>query len=175
MSLFSKLFGNDKEAEKAAKDLFTSIFGNNENQPQNTEKPKEEQPAQPSNEPAPSAHASGPSGFSWGETMPNEPNQYNYNGSYWAYFEEIFRTEFPEYRVEIKDAYGDRKRILYTFYDGARKALVVELMGRSCSAKKTRSDCRLQGIPYLRYYYDYDGWWNTRAYVIQRTRGALSR
>ena len=176
MSLFSKLFGNDKEAEQAAKDLFTTIFGNTDGQPQNAEKPKEEQPAQPSNEPAAAAtHVSGPSGFSWGEDMPNEPNQFNYPGAYWAYFEDIFRTEFPEYRVEKKDAYGDAKRIVYSFYDGTRKALVVELMGQSCAAKKTRADCLSQGIPYLRYYYNHEGWWNTRAYVIQRTRGALSR
>lgn len=174
MSLFSKLFGNDKEAEQAAKDLFSTIFGNG-NQPQNTEKPAETPSEQPQMQSDRDEHTPGPSGFSWGEEMPDEPNQFNYGGPYTAYFEEIFRTEFPEYRVEKKDAYGNAVRVVYTFYEGTRKALVVELMGKSCSAKKTRADCAKEGTPYLRYYYNYDGWWNTRAYVIQRTRGALGK
>ena len=65
-------------------------------------------------------------------------------------------------------------RIIYTFYGAAGKALVVEIMPSSSSSKKIRSDCQKTGIPYLRYYYDYDGWWNTRSYVTRRTRDALS-
>ena len=30
-----------------------------------------------------------------------------------------------------------------------------------------------QGIPYIRFYYDHEGWWNTKSYVIRRTSEAL--
>ena len=54
-----------------------------------------------------------------------------------------------------------------------QKALVVELLSRSSAAAKLRRDCQREGIPYLRYYYDYEGWWNTRSYVTRRTAQAL--
>ena len=34
-------------------------------------------------------------------------------------------------------------------------------------------ECAAAAIPYLRFYHNHDGWWNTRAYVTQRVRGAL--
>ncbi len=46
-------------------------------------------------------------------------------------------------------------------------------MSESCEAKKFRDDCVRAGTPYLRFYYDHDGWWNTRSYVAGRIRGAL--
>jgi hypothetical protein len=39
---------------------------------------------------------------------------------------------------------------------------------------KLRNECRAQGIPYLRFYYDHDGWWNTRSYVTRRIAGQLA-
>ena len=115
--------------------------------------------------------ADGPSGFSWGPTMPAEENQYNYNGSYRDYFMSIFRSEFAGYEI-TEEVFG--KATVITFRSGGQIALVVELLSRTSSHQKRRSDCRRMNIPYLRYYYDYDGWWNTRAYVIQRTRSALN-
>ena len=33
---------------------------------------------------------------------------------------------------------------------------------------------RAQGIPYLRFYYNHEGWWNTRSYVTRRIANALT-
>ena len=114
----------------------------------------------------------GPSGFSWGPVMPDEENQYNYNGTYKEYFDDVFRSEFPGYMIESADANHGRTTV-FTFWDGGKKALVVELISRKSSVYKLRSDCKAMGIPYLRFYYDYHGWWNTRGYVKQRTHNAL--
>lgn len=118
------------------------------------------------------AHGDAPSGFSWGEEMPDEENQYNYNGTYEEYFTEIFNAEFPEYTV-MKQSIRDGRALCYTFAKDGRTALIVEIMSRKSNAQKLRNTARRDGVPYLRYYYDYHGWWNTRAYVTQRTRAAL--
>ena len=115
----------------------------------------------------------GPSGDSWGPTMPNEPNQFNFAGSYLDYFTGIFQTEFPEYRVSRAVGTSAKPVTVFTFWNGNTKALVVELMPQSSAAKKLRRECAQLGIPYLRYYYDHEGWWNTRSYVIRRTKAAL--
>ena len=169
MSLLSKLTGGNKNVEKAAKDLLSGLLGNAQ---QN--RPAETRAASPaaSKTDRTSPKSSAPSGFSWGETMPDEENQFNYNGPFASYFENIFRAEFPEYRLE-KETVNGGKRVIFTFFDGGRKALVVELLGQSSAVKKLRRDCAAAGIPYLRYYYDHDGWWNTRSYVVTRTRKAL--
>lgn len=114
----------------------------------------------------------GPSGFSWGPVMPDEENQYNYNGTYKEYFDDVFRSEFSGYMIESVDANGGRATV-FTFWEGGKKALVVELISRKSSVYKLRSDCKAMGIPYLRFYHDYHGWWNTREYVKQRTHNAL--
>ncbi len=62
----------------------------------------------------------------------------------------------------------------YSFIKNGKCALVVELFSGKSAAKKLREDCRRAGIPYLRYYIDVEGWWNTKKYVIERTRNALS-
>ena len=68
MSLFSKLFGGKRSAGQDAAEPWNrtqrSAFGADEDET--------------------------PIGRSWGERMPNEPNQYNYPGSYREYFEDIF-------------------------------------------------------------------------------------
>ncbi|MDO4842614.1 MAG: hypothetical protein Q3982_08080, partial [Phoenicibacter congonensis] len=113
-----------------------------------------------------------PSGFSWGPQMPAEENQYNFGGSYVQYFEHVYRAEFPEYRVEFSDPRYGRGKVV-TFFSGSATALIVELLPKSTDSKKLRADCAARGIPYLRFYYDREGWWNTRAYVVKRTRDAL--
>ena len=63
--------------------------------------------------------------------------------------------------------------MLFTFIEGGTKKLVVEVISSKSSPYKVRNDCRKQGVAYLRYYYDYDGWWNTKSYVTRRTSKAL--
>ena len=170
MSLLSKLLGKagSELADKLAKSVANQIAGNPQEAPKH--------PADtgtPASYTAPAPHREPtPFGRSWGETMPTEENQFNYNGTYDQYFEEIFRTEFSTYRLERQDVPGGR-RVIFTFWDGARKALVVELLHQSSDSQKLRRDCRASGVPYLRYYYDHEGWWNTRSYVVDRTRKAL--
>ena len=114
------------------------------------------------------------SGDSWGEVMPAEENQYNFHGTYDAYFENIFDNDFSDYSYERDDIPGTA-RTVYTFYSGGgSKALVLELMNESSCANKIRRDAEKEGVPYLRFYYDHDGWWNTRSYVTRRMQKALS-
>ena len=177
MGLLSKLFGNDKDVENAAKDLLSGIFGAAADAARDPDKKAETSSDQDSSfspEPAPEPdYSNEPSGDSWGPVMPDEPNQYNYSGNFEQYFDDIFSTEFSEYRLEKQRFQDGKLRIVYSFYGSSGKALVVELMPSSSSAKKAREDCRKAGTPYLRYYYNHDGWWNTRSYVTQRTRRAL--
>ena len=174
MGLLDKLFSGSTDAEKAAKDLLSGLVNSAK---EAVEKEEAKEQAQPYQEPQPQAAdeyaADGPSGDSWGPKMPDEPNQYNYGGTFEEYFEDIFGKEFAQYRVDKESTYYG-KRILYTFYDGGRKALVVELLTSSSGSKKLRDRCRAEGTPYLRFYYDYDGWWNTRSYVTRRVTAALN-
>lgn len=175
MDFLSKLFGK-KEAtpeEKDAIDLFKKIV--DEASKEQTKKP--ESKPEPKPQPAPEENRyddvpDGPSGESWGPRMPAEENQYNFNGTYQQYFEKIFAEEFSGYRVEKEQP--KYKGVVYSFYSGERKALVVELLPSSSESKKLREKCKAANIPYLRYYYDYEGWWNTRAYVVKRTKNALA-
>ncbi len=174
MSLLSKLFGGDKEAEKTAKELFGAIFSNAAQQ-----KPEQQNANQTSNGASAETQAdSRPasysrSGYSWGDEMPAEENQYNFGGGFSDYFESVFRSELPEFSFE-KSTIGDgKRRYIYTFSDGVSKKLVVELMPETSSARKLRDDCRKQGVPYLRFYYNHAGWWNTRKYVAERLHKAV--
>ena len=115
----------------------------------------------------------GPSGFSWGPKMPAEENQYNYNGNYIEYFDHIFKDDFPEYTFNRESCYHGKANV-YTLYKGENKAAVVEVMLRNCEAKSLRRKCREAGIPYRRFYVDYEGWWNTREYVVKRVRDAIA-
>lgn len=168
MGLFSKLFGNDKDA-KSAVELLSGLFNNQqgEQKPQ----PSDSLPLQQAAQSAPQ-EAAGPSGFSWGPVMPEEENQFNFGGSYEEYFEGIFRSEFADYELR-KDYNRYNRAPFYTFVKDGKIALVVELMSESSNARKLRNECSKALIPYLRYYIDHKGWWNTRQYVITRTRGAL--
>ncbi|MBO7377037.1 MAG: hypothetical protein J6V01_08075 [Clostridia bacterium] len=173
MGLLDKLFGNDKDAKAALEFLKTFAAESKKSQPQQSaaEKKEEAKPAQPA-APAEKKPSTTPIGRSWGEDMPDEPNQFNFNGTYVEYFENIFAEEFSEYTTEKK--INDKgKRITYTFRDGTKTALVLELFKSNCEAKALRRKCEAEGIPYLRYYVDYEGWWNARSYVVERTRKAL--
>ncbi|MBR6332144.1 MAG: hypothetical protein IKR78_03310 [Dehalococcoidales bacterium] len=113
------------------------------------------------------------SGVSWGEEMPDEENQFNFNGKPHVYFKKIFDENFSgKYSIEA-GFNTEYEGYLFTFYSLSRKALVVELLKKKSGAKKLRRDTIDAGIPYLRYYTDVDGWWNTKSYVIDRTRKAL--
>ena len=158
--------------------LLNGLFNNNaHSQPSNQSQSTASATQQNYNtsQSSPSVREPSPSGFSWGEDMPNEECQFNYNGNYLQYFESIFRSEFPEYNITW--AYGDPRAVqsvVFTFVKNGRTALIVELMSEKSNARRIRNNCQRNGISYLRYYYDHDGWWNTKAYVISRTRQALS-
>ncbi len=169
MSILSKLFA--KKAVDTAFNKITSALKPNDNKPQ--------QPTQTSGGmmmgstvPHYEAPESGETipGNSWGPTMPKEPNQFNYNGSWFDYFNEIFRGEFTDFRI-VSDR--KEKTATFLFYRGEQLALAVEILHQASAAQKLRRDCRANGVPYLRYYHDHEGWWNTRSYVVERTRAAL--
>ena len=165
MSFLSKLLGNTK-AKTAAESMIRDLLkGPN----QKTSAPA---PAAAPAAPAQTWESESPSGFSWGERMPDEENQYNYPGNYADYFENIFRAEFPQYRLEriVNESWN---AVIFTFRDGGREALVVELMSDRSSRQRLRRDCAARGVPYLRFYHNHAGWWNTRSYVVTRTRAAL--
>ena len=113
-----------------------------------------------------------PSGFSWGEQMPAEENQYNYPGNYVQYFAHIFAEDFPAYQA-ASEKDPKSSATIFTLYQAGRKALVVELKSESSESNRIRRGCQMEGTPYLRFYYDHDGWWNTREYVVTRVRSAL--
>jgi len=167
MSFLSKLFGGAapelsgllKDIADANKKNEKPSAGQTDSQPAPVQT---EQMAEPS-----------PSGWSWGEEMPDEENQYSYSGSYGDYFSHVFSEEFPDLRIERAIVSSGRSEI-FTLWNGGDKKLVVELLSRNSSAEKLRRDCRREGVPYLRFYYDYHGWWNTRSYVAERSRKAMS-
>ena len=113
-----------------------------------------------------------PAGRSWGPTMPEEENQYNYSGSFIQYFEHVFSEDFPAYEVSRAQGYN-AKSTVFTFRRGGMDVLIVELLSAKSDYRALRKKCRAAGLPYLRFYYDYDGWWNTRSYVTGRIREAL--
>ena len=114
------------------------------------------------------------SGWWGGEEPPAEENLFTFAGTPAQYFEKIFAEDFPGYRVEKSAGWGGFERsTIYTFYEGDRKALVTEVVPDSSEAQKLREKCAKEGVPYLRYYVGHEGWWNTRSYVVERTRKAL--
>ena len=182
MGLFDKLFGG-KEDEKnsfldALKDAAEKLKGEAEKagidlnaKPASAERPKEEPASSVSSVITPNEELA-PAGTWWGPLMPDEENQYNFKGTWKEYFDGIFRSEFPEYELQ-KETVRDGKAVVYTFKKNGETALVTELMSERSNAQKLRKSLRGTGTPYLRYYYDHEGWWNARAYVVKRTREAL--
>ena len=104
--------------------------------------------------------------------MPAEENQFQFKESYYLYFEKVFSEDFPGYRLE-RTVEHQRNRTVFTFWQGYERALVVELLSDRSRSQKLRRDCAALGIPYLRFYHDHPNWWNTRSYVVSRTRAAL--
>ena len=185
MSLLSKLLGDSKKElapvldalkEAAQKAGVDSLL--NEVQASQNAKPAQSAQSAPASAPQNVRPARrweaepSESGFSWGEDMPAEENQYSFNGDYLAYFDMVFSQEFPQYRITRETPKKGRSTV-YSFWQGERQVLIAELMSENSEANKLRSECRTRGVPYVRFYYDHDGWWNTRSYVAQRTRAAL--
>ncbi|MBO4847835.1 MAG: hypothetical protein J5586_01640 [Clostridia bacterium] len=108
----------------------------------------------------------------WYDVVPAEECQYNYDGPFMDYFKKIFAEDFPDYEVRY-DVLQDWRRYKYTFLKEGGTALVVELMSEKSSVTQLRRECLQNGIPYLRFYFDHQGWWNTRAYVRERVTNAL--
>ncbi|MBR0155893.1 MAG: hypothetical protein IJM20_00035 [Clostridia bacterium] len=171
MSIISKLF-----KKKAVDSLFNELSNALNQNPKGENKPEQPQPSGGMTIGSTVPHYEAPvleetiPGNSWGPTMPKEPNQFNYNGSWFDYFNEIFRAEFADFRI-VSDR--KEKTATFLFYRGEQLALAVEILHQASAAQKLRRDCRANGTPYLRYYHDHEGWWNTRAYVVERTRAAL--
>lgn len=114
------------------------------------------------------------SGWSWGEEMPTEENQFSYSGPYRYYFEGVFRESFPTYALRVETANKDRTTVFY-FFAGNFCKLIVEVTSDSYRNNHTFEEaCKKAGIPHLRFYHDHHGWWNTRSYVVARVRSALN-
>jgi len=165
MGLFSKLFGS--AVNNVAKEIANSIKNESVNASDNTQSEGCSAYNQEN------SNKISESGNSWGPVMPKEENQFNYKGTYKEYFNDIFRSEFSSYNIEVSDSSNGRSTV-FVFMKGDKRALVVELLSQKSSVYKLRSHCEREKIPYLRYYYDHHGWWNTRSYVTERTRKALA-
>ncbi len=183
MGFFDKLFGNSKDGQEAKEALsfLEKLLKEKEKEKEkekqetankNEEAAKPAEPAAPA-EPVYDDEEDGPSGFSYGPRMPAEPNQYNFPGTYLEYFKTVYAEEFPSLRQEIIKK--DSRTTVINLWDGERKALVVELISERSELKALRKKCAEQNIPYVRFYYDYHGWWNTREYVVVRSKEAMAR
>ena len=120
-----------------------------------------------------SASSSAPSGESWGPDMPSEPNQFNSGLTYSRYFQKIFCENYPSYQLERDDRPYGRDTTVFTFWSGNCKALVVEIKSEKDASHRLRSECAGAGVPYLCFYHNHYGWWNTKSYVIKRVSAAL--
>lgn len=175
MGLFSSIFG-DKKPDNPVLGALADLVDSAVDAAKNAASGSTEQPAAaPVSQPQPQSAVplfDAPSGVSWGDTMPAEENQFSFSGSYGDYFMKVYREEFPDYTVEYEAIGGGRAGVI-TFTQGGAVKLKVELLSQSSGAYKLRQDCRKSGTPYLRFYYNHHGWWNTRSYVTERTRTAL--
>ena len=178
MGLFSNLFGNEgKDLDNALnkmKNLADDIIDDGQVNSSQNRPVTPVAGAEPLNSRRPESvvEANGPSGDSWGPVMPSEENQYNSGLPYKEYFTKILTESFPSYQIE-REAIRDGSDYVFTFIQSGSKKLVIEVRSTKSSRYKLRNDCRKAGIPYLRFYYDYDGWWNTKSYVIRRAKEAL--
>ena len=179
MSLFSKILngGSDKSALNILKDVVGDVAKEAVAAAENAKKNFEANSSSSDKRPETDVHSWDTSleksGDSWGKAMPAEENQYNFNGSYLQYFSKVFREDFPVYTVQQEPGRDDRSP-LFVFYRDGVKCLVVELKSERSSAQAIRRRCEAEGTPYLRFYYDHDGWWNTRSYVTRRVAAVLS-
>ena len=172
MGLFSKLVGNDKDAKKAV-DFLKGVVGDAVN-----EVAKAAEAAKASGGATPQeARAAVPSSQSMEDgrysSIPAEENQYNFQGTWLQYFDKILHEDWDEYSIRREEGYDDRCP-LFVFYSGAKKELVIELKTERSTAQRIKKQCAAEGVRYLRFYYDHEGWWNTRAYVRARISKALN-
>ena len=180
MGLLKKLFGGTASADEAMNALKNAAktVMNEVEKVTSGNQPQQGVPngtvIAPASAPAEPAFSAEESGFSWGPVMPAEENQYSYPGTYREYFTDVLTAEFPDYVIE-KELHEPAARMNFTFIKDGRKALVIEVLSQCSSVYKLRNDCRKQGVPYLRFYHDHDGWWNTRSYVVSRVRSALGQ
>ena len=174
MGLFSKLFGDNQDVKAVFETAAKTVLEEAEKKLGSIgdDRVSAGQVSYARGADTDSVQESGPFGRSWGSRMPGEPNQFNYPGTFDRYFDQLFRTEFPEYEITSEGA-RYYNGLIFTFRKAGRTALIVELLPQRCAAVKLRRDCEQAGIPYLRYYYDHEGWWNTYSYVTNRTRNAL--
>ena len=121
--------------------------------------------------PAPEQANSSETG-SYYDRMPAEECQYNFNGTYVEYFAKIFREDFPEYEASYERA-SNRDAVIFTLKKDGATSLVCELLSENSVAKKVRADCKAAGIPYVRFYFNHEGWWNARSYVVDRIKSVL--
>lgn len=173
MGLFDKLFGGSQGAQDAlnqAKHLAQNVLSEAQKK---AEQAMQNRPADAPQAPSKPAAPSAASEFSWGPDMPDEENQYSFSGSYDQYFQSVFRSAFPGYALYAEPNGPYHTGMKYTFVEGGRVALVVEVMSDRSSAQRLRRQCEAAGLPYVRFYHDHPGWWNTRAYVISRVKAAL--
>lgn len=113
------------------------------------------------------------SGDSWGPVMPDEPNQFNSGVTYTIYFQRLFSEHFPSYRLTCDYRPKGKDCSVFTFWEGERRALVVDVRTDRWQSDRLKWQCERQGVPYLRFYHDHKGWWNTKSYVIRRVGAAL--
>ncbi len=171
MGFLGKLFGDD-DIEKKAKGFFDGLVNSVQNSGQNNT-PSDAQTYSTPVDPAP-VQSAAPSGVSWGEVMPAEENQFSFGGSFDEYFEKIYREEFSDFSV-TKEFPQNRNACIFTFVKDGRAVLKVELISEKSSPYKIKRECEQMGIGYTRFYFDHHGWWNTRSYVIERTRNAIKQ
>lgn len=170
MSFISKLFGYADKLSNLEEDLsgsLNNVSGNNNSKLQ----------PQQSIDNTPAAQQAAPAGgnpLPWGDTMPSEENQFSFNGSYYEYFDKVFKEAFPSFEITYAPVPNRHTgSMAFTFAQGGAKRLVVDVMSERCSSKAFERECRKNGIPYLRFYYDHHGWWNTKSYVVNRVSGVL--
>ena len=174
MGFLSKLLGgnnNGKSALDMLKDAAGAVLSEAEKAAENAKKQAAANADAATSRPAAAAPASGDS---WGDEMPDEPCQYNFRGTYLQYFDTVLREGFPEYEVRQEPGRDDRSPLLVLYKDGGKR-LVAELKSERSSSQAIRRRCETEGVPYLRFYYDHNGWWNTRSYVERRVRAALGQ
>ena len=104
----------------------------------------------------------------------DKENQYNSGLSYIDYFAKIFREDYSDYSLAIEQGRCQNSTVMVLSKNGS-KALVVELLSERSSAYKLRNECMAEGVPYVRFYHDHDGWVNARSYVTSRVNQALGR
>ena len=169
MGLFSKLVGDNKEAKAALgflKGVVEDAVGEAAKFAGEAKAPSE---TANQNGTADNRSAVG----SRYDSVPAEENQYNFSGTWMQYFEKVLNEDWSEYEIRQEEG-SDRRCPLFVFYDGGKKALVIEMKTERSSAQRIKRQCAAEGVPYLRFYYDHEGWWNTRSYIRARISRTLS-